>query len=130
MTPEVEGPFAGCVLVVDDDEGIRETLCELVELAGCSARGAANGAEALKMLTDGLPCLVILDLIMPVMTGLEFLDALRKDPCFASVPVVISTSAPERAPAGVPVIPKPIDIDSVIHWMKRTCACAVDLPVV
>jgi CheY-like chemotaxis protein len=119
---------ASCVLVVDDDDGIRETLCELVEMAGCSARGAANGVEALKMLADGLPCLVILDLLMPVMGGQELLEAMRRDPSLAAVPVVISTSAPDRAPPGVPVIPKPIDINRMVQWMKSTCDCAVQLP--
>jgi two-component system response regulator CpxR len=118
----------GCVLVVDDDEGIREALCELVEMAGCSARSAANGAEALQMLAEGLPCLVILDLLMPVMSGQELLEAMRKEPSLAAVPVVISTSTPDRAPPGVPVIAKPIDINRVVHWMKRTCECAVELP--
>jgi len=111
------------VLIVDDDEHIREKLCELVEMAGCKARAATNGAEALEILADGLPCLIILDLLMPVMTGQELVEAMRKVPSFAEVPIVISTSAPDRAPAGLPVIPKPIDIRRVFEWLSRECRC-------
>lgn len=116
---------AGCVLIVDDEVGIRETLVELVEMGGCSAITAANGAEALKILADRVPCLIILDLLMPVMNGVEMLDAMKTEPALAAVPVVISTSAPSRAPAGIPVIPKPIDVNVVWSWMRRTCRCTL-----
>jgi CheY-like chemotaxis protein len=118
----------GGVLIVDDDELIRETLCELVEMVGCSAMVAANGREALKVMTECRPCLVIVDLLMPVMTGNELLEVMRLDPVLADVPVVVSTSAPDRAPAGVPIIRKPVNIDVVVEWMQRTCRCASALP--
>ncbi len=114
---------AGCVLIVDDEQGIRETLCEVVEMGGCAAMAAANGAEAMQMLAERRPCLIILDLVMPIMTGFEMLDAMRKDPSLAEIPVVISTSAPSRAPPGLPVLPKPINIAAVWDWMRRNCAC-------
>jgi len=125
MTPEKNDATSspGWVLIVDDDEHIRETLSELVEMAGCKARGATNGAEALEILAAGLPCLIILDLLMPVMSGPELVEAMRKVPAFAEVPIVISTSAPDRAPAGLPIIPKPIDIDRVLDWLNRACRC-------
>jgi CheY-like chemotaxis protein len=113
-----------CVLIVDDEDGIRETLTEVVEMAGCSAIVASNGAEAMKMLADHHPCLIILDLLMPVMNGKEMLDAMKAQPELAAVPVVISTSAPSRAPQGIPIIPKPIDVNVVGEWMRRSCRCA------
>jgi CheY-like chemotaxis protein len=113
-----------CVLIVDDEELIRDSLREVVEMIGCSAVCAANGAEALKVLAETNPCLVILDLKMPVMSGPEFLEALARDPSLPTVPVVISTSAPQVAPAGFPVIPKPIDIDKVFAFVRRCCTCA------
>lgn len=113
-----------CVLVVDDEEGIRETLVEVIEMIGCSAISASDGAEALKMLAKRRPCLVILDLLMPVMTGMELLEAMRKDPALATIPVLISTSAPHRAPAGVPVLTKPFEIESIWGWIRRSCRCA------
>jgi CheY-like chemotaxis protein len=118
----------GGVLIVDDDELIRETLSELVQMVGCSAMVAANGKEALTVMREHRPCLVILDLLMPVMTGNELLEVMRHEPALASVPVVVSTSAPDRAPAGIPIIRKPVNIDAVVEWMQRTCHCAVGLP--
>ena len=112
-----------CVLIVDDEEGIRDALCELVEMAGCSAILASNGAEALKVLEHRRPCLIIVDLLMPVMSGAEMLESMRRIPALAAVPVLISTSAPNRAPAGIPVVPKPIDIEIVWGWIRRTCRC-------
>ncbi len=121
-------PSPGGILIVDDDELIRETLRELVEMTGCSALEAANGREALKVMAEHRPCLVILDLLMPVMTGNELWEVMRRDPLLAQIPVVISTSAPDRAPIGVPVLRKPIDIDAVVKWMKQSCQCTRPLP--
>ena len=121
MTPG--GREGSCVLVVDDEPDVRETLRDLVEMCGCSVMVAANGAEALALLADRRPCMIILDLLMPVMTGEEMLAAMRREPTLAELPVVISTSAPERAPSGVPVLRKPIDIDSFMLWLRRNCQC-------
>jgi CheY-like chemotaxis protein len=123
MTSE-DGTGDGCVLIVDDDELIRETLRELVEMVGCSALVAANGKDALKVMAEHRPCLVILDLLMPVMTGNELFEVMQREPELADIQVVISTSAPDRAPPGVPIIRKPVDIDLVMDWIHRTCRCA------
>ncbi|HEU4579158.1 MAG TPA: response regulator [Polyangiaceae bacterium] len=120
-----EAPNGGaCVLVVDDEADIRETLREAVEMVGCTAVLAANGADALKLLRESTPCLMILDLIMPVMTGEELLEIVRQQPAFAHVPVLISTSAPQRAPAGVPLLPKPIDLGAFWAWIRENCCCS------
>jgi CheY-like chemotaxis protein len=124
MNTEAATAADGFILIVDDDELIRETLQELVEMVGCSALVAANGKEALRVMANHRPCLVILDLLMPVMTGNELLEVMRADSALADIPVVVSTSAPDRAPPGVPVIRKPVNIDLVVDWMKRTCTCA------
>src|SRR5438477_270603 len=98
-------------------------------MGGCAALMAANGVEAMQVLAKHHPCLVILDLLMPVMGGIEVLDAMRLDPSLAAVPVIISTSAPGRAPPGLPVIAKPIDVNAVWDWMRRTCRCRETPPV-
>ena len=113
-----------CVLIVDDEEDVRESLRDVVEMVGCSAILAASGEEALAILSERRPCLVVLDLLMPGMTGSDMLEAIRRDPQLASMPVLISTSAPERAPRGVPVLPKPIDVDALCGWVRRNCECA------
>jgi len=66
---------------------------------------------------------VIVDLLMPVMTGQEVIEAMRKQPDLAVLPILVSTSVPARAPAGVPVLPKPIDIDKLFGWLRRSCRC-------
>jgi CheY-like chemotaxis protein len=124
MTAQPQVVAKDCVLVVDDEEDILATLTELVEMAGCSAIVAKNGAEALKLLRERQPCLIILDLLMPVMSGNELLAILASEPELSKVPVLISTSAPARAPAGMPVATKPIDINFVWDWMRRTCTCS------
>jgi CheY-like chemotaxis protein len=68
-------PSPDCVLVVEDDPDAREMMRELIELGGCSARLAANGVEALQALASLRPCLIVIDLIMPVMNGEKPIDA-------------------------------------------------------
>jgi len=117
-------PHVGaCVLVVDDEADIRETLREAVEMMGCTAVLAANGADALELLRASKPCLMVIDMIMPVMTGEELLEILRQQPALAQLPVLISTSAPQLAPAGVPVLPKPIDLGAFWAWIRQNCRC-------
>jgi CheY-like chemotaxis protein len=117
-----------CVLVVDDEPDARDMMRELVEMAGCSALLAADGVEALSLLDEHRPCMIILDLMMPRMTGGEMLEVLRSRPELASLPVLISTSSPNRAPAGLPVLAKPIDIDALWNFMRKTCTCASGAP--
>ena len=112
-----------CVLVVDDDADIRETLREAVEMVGCTALLATDGRDALRVLGQHRPCLIILDLLMPVMTGQELLEEMRLQPELAQLPVLVSTSAPRRAPAGVPVLPKPIDLRAFWAWIRQHCQC-------
>lgn len=116
------------MLIVDDEVDIRETLREVVEMAGCSALVAANGAEALDLLAVHRPCLIILDLLMPVMTGGELIELMQQEPELASLKILVSTSAPSRAPAGWPVLAKPISIHKLWDWMRANCTCATTIP--
>lgn len=97
-------------------------------MAGCAAMVAANGAEALELLAHHRPCLVILDLLMPVMTGGELIELIQQRPELASLKILISTSAPARAPAGWPVLAKPISIHKLWDWMRQSCECATTIP--
>ena len=69
----VERRQSGGILVVDDDSRLRESILMLLRDAGYSARGAANGREALDLAEDETPSLILLDLMMPVMDGWQFL---------------------------------------------------------
>ena len=114
------------VLVVDDDRDTREMLVRFLELEGFGVRGAANGEAALATLQNGrLPCVILLDLMMPVMNGWEFRQAQRQQPDLASIPVVVVTAAGGRA--DIPAIPadgwlsKPVDFDTLLHTIRAFC---------
>ena len=78
------------ILVVDDDHEIRESLCRVLQDEGYLAVGVSNGHEALSYLrVDPRPSAVVLDLVMPVMSGWEFLRVRQADERLASIPVVV-----------------------------------------
>jgi len=110
------------VLVVDDDADIRESLRDAFEDAGYLVRCAANGREGLEALQRfDRPSVVVLDLIMPIMTGNELYDAMQADPQFADVPVILSTSDASRAPSGVPLLQKPINLQRMLTTIESFC---------
>jgi PAS domain S-box-containing protein len=99
------------VLIVDDEADIRESLREALADEGYAVVVAANGKQALEILpTLNRPCAVILDIIMPVMSGIELYTAMRANPRLSDIPVVVSTSDPSRAPSGVLIMRKPINL--------------------
>jgi len=111
------------VLVVEDEKESRDTLKELLEFEGYQVETAVNGQEALDALNapgDRI-CIVLLDLFMPVMDGWRVIDQLRAEGRLGSPQIVIITSAPYRAPAGLPVFAKPLDVDKVISAVQRLC---------
>lgn len=82
------------VLVIEDDEGIRDAVAESLEEAGYGVWLAANGAIAIGELraSSDLPFLILLDLMMPVMDGAQFLQEMRQDPRLSALPVVVVTA--------------------------------------
>lgn len=114
------------ILVVEDDPDIAESLSDVLESEGYVVVTAANGLEGLECLRDiGKPCLILLDLMMPVMSGGEFLAVLRRDDRFASVPVVV-VSAWQREAAQVSAqsqgfVKKPVALDSLLETAVRFC---------
>ncbi|MFN2548046.1 MAG: response regulator, partial [Myxococcales bacterium] len=80
----------------------------------------ANGREALaELCTIPRPCAIILDIIMPVMSGTEFYEAMKADPRLADVPLLISTSDPSRAPPGLLIMKKPIDVKRLLAAIAK-----------
>ncbi|GGC85524.1 hypothetical protein GCM10010994_49270 [Chelatococcus reniformis] len=89
----VDKPRGGLVLVVDDAPEVREFIRHVVESTGLKVAEAVNGQEALAWLeANGNPSLILLDLMMPVMDGFAFLDAMRATPARLDVPVVVLTA--------------------------------------
>jgi two-component system, response regulator, stage 0 sporulation protein F len=100
------------VMIVDDDDDLREMLVLVLESEGFHTCGAMNGVEALDAL-QGFTGVVLLDLRMPVMSGWDVIEALRRQGRLGSVPIAICTSSPADAPDGFPILPKPIDLDQM-----------------
>jgi excisionase family DNA binding protein len=81
------------VLVIDDEVTVCKTLARMVERLGCRTRQASNGAKGLELVAQDVPDLILLDLVMPDMSGPEFLEELRKT--HPALPVVIVTGYPD-----------------------------------
>jgi CheY-like chemotaxis protein len=110
------------VLLVEDDEGIRDSVAECLLSEGYSVCAVANGAEALAALrTTERPSVILVDLIMPVMDGAELIDALRADPTLRRIPVVLMTAA--SATAGLPraddCLEKPFQLEDLLATVER-----------
>ena len=76
-------------LVVDDSMLIRHTVCRFLEARGFEVESATNGAEALEKLAEFRPAVIITDLEMPKMSGLELISELKARPETAAIPVVV-----------------------------------------
>ena len=83
---------SGKVLVVEDDEATRDLLTRSIAKTGCVVDSAENGRIALERLTESIPDLIILDLMMPEMDGFEFVEEMQKEPEWRGIPVVVLTA--------------------------------------
>jgi CheY-like chemotaxis protein len=116
----------GEVMVVEDDFAIRETLRELLEDQGFVVTGAANGREALARLAEHEPRLILLDLMMPVMDGLEFRSAQRRDARWARIPVVVISADQGLAQKASHMevegyLAKPFELNELMQTVRRYC---------
>jgi two-component system phosphate regulon response regulator PhoB len=115
------------ILVVEDHADLRDLLALLLENEGFSVQTATNGAEALKILDQTLPSLILLDLMMPVMTGDEFRKRQLADPRYRDVPVICMTAAHDgRARAdrihADEYFQKPLDFDQLLSVVRARAA--------
>lgn len=105
------------LLVVEDHADSRELLAEFLEALGYEVEVAGNGLEALERLRDApRPRAVLLDLMMPVMSGWELMKHVREDPVLSSLPVVVvsGVGASQPLPEGVlGAVPKPVDLNAL-----------------
>jgi CheY-like chemotaxis protein len=115
------------VLVVEDEPDIREVMVAILESEGYVARAAAHGAEALAHLRAGLtPCIILLDLMMPVMDGWTFCQERDKDPALATIPIIVVSAVARKDPknAGLRAVdhlPKPLDVATLLSAVQRYC---------
>lgn len=116
------------VLVVDDEPDAREVICDTLEDVGCKAVGAPDGAGARKALetTQGLPCVIVLDLMMPGMNGWEFRAWQRSEPRFAKVPVVVLSAIRDLDAEAAKLevndyLQKPVSFPALLEKVERHC---------
>jgi len=133
MNPTSQPDHDDCVLVVDDDDGIREILVEILEERGCHAVAAANGEQAIEVLesqsSGHRTCVILLDLMMPVMDGPTFRSEQLKRATLASIPVVIISAFQDAATVYAPTMKaaetliKPLQIRDIMRVAKQFCGC-------
>jgi CheY-like chemotaxis protein len=112
------------VLVVDDEADIRLGLADLFADEGYFVAVAGNGAEGLDCARAHRPHLIVLDLMMPVMDGFEFLRHKQQDVDIASIPVIIVTARRQVSIGGCEVVYKPFQIDVLLTAAQRCLAGA------
>ena len=112
------------ILVVDDDPAIRDVVADILEVSGYAVETAVNGAEALEKMHQVLPAAVLLDLMMPVMSGWELLRACRGEQSCARVPIVVMSAAWEASDVADELgaqafLAKPFELDTVLSVLKQ-----------
>jgi two-component system chemotaxis response regulator CheY len=108
------------VLVVEDDESIRNVIADVLEERGFRVQGAANGVEALACLDEARPDVMVLDLLMPVMHGWDFMESYAQKTGGDHIPIVVVSVNPALPRSfnrfGVhAVIGKPFDVDELLN---------------
>jgi CheY-like chemotaxis protein len=113
------------VLIVEDDEDLRDMMAQMLTIEGFTAATVANGREALDYLHGATrPHVILLDLMMPVMDGWEFRRRQQADPELAPVPVIVlSALDPVRASPvdAAAFLKKPLDFDRLLELVRAHC---------
>jgi CheY-like chemotaxis protein len=111
------------VLVVEDDDDIRDAIGEILENEGYEIALAENGERALDILAElPRPCLLLVDLVMPRMDGWQLVNRLSHDDRLATIPVVVisATSNPATVPPH-PTLKKPVDLEILLQIVREHC---------
>jgi CheY-like chemotaxis protein len=113
------------VLVVEDEPDIREAIAEALAAEGYAVRVAAHGRDAIDGLRDRVVStdVIVLDMMMPVMDGWQFLAAKEADPVLARIPVIVTSAAPQKLPPGANVLlGKPFELGRLISTIAKLTA--------
>ena len=110
----VDPKSRGAVLVVDDDDGVRSELRDVLESEKYVVLESRDGKEALETLRSGTAPvirLIVLDLVMPCMSGWELVDLLRRDPTLRQIPVLVMSGMPVHGDAS--------GIGATMSWLRK-----------
>ena len=113
------------ILVVEDSPAVRSLLLETLEGEGYEVIESTNGQEGLERARRQPVALVLLDLMMPVMDGWQFLEAAQHEPALAAVPIILLSASREltttalQNPAQVKAfLPKPFDLAQLLTCVQ------------
>jgi CheY-like chemotaxis protein len=117
------------IMVVEDDPDTLEALQDILTQFGYRSIGAPNGRVALTRLREEgapQPCVIILDIRMPVMDGWKFRAEQQKDPAIASIPVIFVTAdlgaeGAASAAGAAAFVPKPVEVTTLVKAVQRVC---------
>jgi two-component system, chemotaxis family, chemotaxis protein CheY len=113
------------LLVIEDDDDLREAIAMTLATSGSEVAAFGDAREALRELQSGLrPFLILLDLMMPNMSGWEFREAQEADPAIAPIPVVVITAAHtlgngRDSLTGIEVLRKPFSLEALLEVVRR-----------
>ena len=121
-------PGSPVVLVVEDDDDLRESINQYLSTFGYFVLTAANGEEALRILEgpEVLPSMILLDLHMPVKDGYGFIAEQQRNPRLANIPTVVMTSDEEggsRVEGAFGMLIKPVRADHLVSIVRQLCGC-------
>lgn len=119
------------VMVIDDDDLVRQTIVEVVAMFGYEVTGASNGRDALALLAEGsIPDVVVTDILMPGMSGLEVIAEIRRN--FPAVRIVamsggggtraVDNLSAARESGADAILPKPVDLKELKNILKSLVA--------
>ena len=112
------------ILVIEDNIEIRESLKLALEMEGFNVFTADNGKDGLEKLSNiPTPCVILLDLMMPVMNGWEFIEVISKDIMLSTIPIIVVSAFGEKNtnPKPSAYIQKPIDLDALLSAVSKHC---------
>jgi len=118
-------------LVVEDDHELRRVFELALVFDGYHVVGAAHGGEALQVLNRETPAVVVLDLVLPWVNGLEVLATMRETPRLRTVPVLVVTGTPTsqhdlRDFRPVKLLRKPVNIEALSPVIQQLLGQARD----
>jgi CheY-like chemotaxis protein len=113
------------ILIVEDERESREFLTEILEFEGFQVAAASNGAEAWQYLHGSRqPCMIVLDMMMPVMDGRQFRKLQLKDEELAKIPTVVLSALSSAVTADLAALKafrKPVDIQALLQVLRANC---------
>lgn len=109
------------ILIIEDDNAIRDAMASVLELEGYSTVLASNGKQGMEMIKAGhVPDIILLDMMMPIMSGWDFLDFIRANEETSQIPIIVVSAYGEIAKSVRPhaVVPKPVQVNSLLETIE------------